>query len=182
MTNPDARFVQTFYSGDPAEKLAAARNLFAGLASRLMAAPAFVDALEQLRHSGQALNSHMQAMDLGRLCTRCAASPGGGCCSAFMADNTDALQILINLLLGVTVEQQPDNGESCCFLGPQGCLFPVKPIFCLNYNCTHILASAEPESLQTLYQRAAAVLSRQTGIEALLLEELRCREKKGDGL
>ena len=114
-------------------------------------------------------------MDLGRLCGGCAARPGGGCCSAYMADNTDSLQMLINLLLGVKVAQQQESGENCCFLGVQGCLFLVKPIFCLNYNCTHILDSAEPANLEVLYHRAAAVLSQQTKIEGLLIEALRNR-------
>ena len=117
----------------------------------------------------------MRTMDLGQLCGRCAARPGGGCCSAYMADNTDSIQMLINLLLGVRIAQQQDSGENCCFLGAQGCLFLIKPIFCLNYNCSHILESAKPGSLENLYQRAAAVLSQQTKIEELLLEKLRNR-------
>ena len=178
MATQDAQFVQTFYSGSPAEKLAAARPLFAELAGQLTASAQLTEALELLRSHTQALNRHMEAMDLGRLCGGCAANPGGGCCSAYMADNTDAILMLINLLLGVSVAQQPDCGENCCFLGPQGCLFLVKPIFCLNYNCSHILDSAEPESLAMLYQRAAAVLSQQTAIESLLLAELRKQAKK----
>lgn len=174
----DAQFMQTFYSGSPAEKLAMARTLFAELADRLAASGLLTEALDLLRSHTQALNRHMEAMHLGRLCGGCAARPGGGCCSAYMAGNTDAIQILINLLLGVGVAQQPDCGENCCFLGPQGCLFLVKPIFCLNYNCSHILDSAEPESLAMLYQRAAAVLRQQTAIESLLLAELRQQAKR----
>lgn len=172
MATQDTPFIQTYYSGEPAEKLAVARRLFDELAD-LSASPAFMDELEALRRHSQALSAHMQAMDLGRLCSQCAARPDGGCCSAYMAGNTDAIQMLINLLLGMTVSAQPDSGENCCFLGPQGCCFPVKPIFCLNYNCTHILESAEPEQLHTLYRLAAAVLSQQTRVEFLLHERLR---------
>jgi hypothetical protein len=178
MATQDAQFMQTFYSGSPAEKLAAARTLFAELAGRLTASKLLTEELERLRSHTQALDRHMEAMDLGQLCGGCAANPGGSCCSAYMAGNTDAIQILINLLLGVNVGQQQDSRENCCFLGPQGCLFLVKPIFCLNYNCTHILDSAEPKSLDMLYQRAAAVLSQQTRIEFLLLEELRKQAKR----
>ena len=178
MATQDAQFVQIFYSGSPAEKLAAARTLLAELADRLTASKLFTEELELLRSHAQTLNEHMRAMDLGWLCGGCAARPGGGCCGAYMAGNTDAVQMLINLLLGVSVAQQPDCGENCCFLGPQGCLFLVKPIFCLNYNCSHILDSAEPESLDMLYQRAAAVLNQQTRIEFLLLEEMRKQAKR----
>jgi hypothetical protein len=175
MATQDAHFMQTYYSGTPAEKLTQAHALFAELADRLTASLAFQGELVQLRRHSQALNEHMGIMDLGQLCGGCAARPGGGCCSAYMANNTDSLQMLINLLLGVKVAQQQESGENCRFLGAQGCLFPVKPIFCLNYNCTHILDSAEPKNLEVLYQLAAAVLSQQTKIEELLLEALRNR-------
>jgi hypothetical protein len=175
MATQDAHFVQTYYSGTPAEKLTEARTLFAEFADRLTASLAFQGELGQLRRHSQALNEHMGGMDLGQLCGGCAARPGGGCCSAYMADNTDSLQILINLLLGVKVAQHQESGENCCFLGVQGCLFLVKPIFCLNYNCTHILESTEPVKLEVLYLRAAAVLSQQTKIEGLLIEALRNR-------
>ena len=177
MATQDTLFIQTFYDGEPGEKLAVARRLFDELTD-LSTSPVFMDQLEEIRRHSQSLNAHMQAMDLGRLCSQCASRPGGGCCSAFMAGNTDAIQVLINLLLGATVTAHPDNGENCCFLGPQGCCFPVKPIFCLNYNCTHILEFAEPEQLHTLYRLAAAVLSQQTRIEFLLHEELRRRGRK----
>jgi hypothetical protein len=182
MATEDARFMETLYSGHPADKLAMARALMTKLAQRVSASPAFTEELTSLRRHSAALDDHMLTMALGRLCSQCADRPNGGCCSALMADNTDAVQILINLLLGVDIAPQPASNENCCFLGPQGCLFPIKPIFCLNYNCSHILADAEPEHLATLYQRAAAVLSQQTRIEFLLLEALRGWGKKVESL
>jgi hypothetical protein len=176
MATQDAHFVQTYYSGIPAERLIEARALFAALADRLTASLTFQGELDQLRWHSQVLNEQMRTMDLGQLCCRCAARPGGGCCSAYMADNTDSIQMLINLLLGVNVTQQQDSGGNCCFLGALGCLFLIKPIFCLNYNCSHILDSGEPVHLKTLYQRAAAVLSQQTKIEGILIEILRNRD------
>jgi hypothetical protein len=180
MATQDTHFMQTYYSGAPAEKLVAARMLFADLADRLMASPLLREELDQLRRQAEMLNDQMRTMEMGQRCGRCAARPGGGCCSEAMAANTDSLQLLINLLLGVSVAQQPDSGENCCFLGAQGCLFLVKPIFCLNYHCTHILTNADPENLDILYQRVAAVLSRQTRIETLLLEELRTRANEAN--
>lgn len=177
MATQDTPFIQTYYSGEPGEKLAVAQRLFGELTD-LSTSPVFMDELEQMRRHSQALSAHMQAMDLGRLCSQCASRPDGGCCSAFMAGNTDAIQMLINLLLGATVTEHPDSGENCCFLGPRGCCFPVKPIFCLNYNCTHILESAGSDQLHTLYRLAAAVLSQQTRVEFLLHEELRRRGRR----
>ena len=173
MAKQDNHLLTLLYSGEPAEKLATARRLHAELHDRLARVPELEQALAEVQHQARLLSDHMRAMELGRLCSRCAANPGGGCCSATMAGNTDAIQILLNLLLGVEVTFRSDSGEDCGFLGPQGCPFPLKPIFCLNYNCSHILKGAEPDALARLYQRANAVLSRQTAIETMLLAELR---------
>ena len=173
MTTPSSFFVSTYYSGTVADKLTRARELYEGQASRLNASPLFQGELARLRHHALALGNHMQSMDLGRLCSHCAARPDGGCCSAFMADNTDSMLFLINLLLGVTVEQRHRVDENCCFLGPHGCFFLVKPIFCLNYNCKHILENGAAEQLCELDRLAGAVLSQQTQVENLLLGALR---------
>lgn len=164
---------QLCYHGTPAEKLAQARLLQKDLGEHLQADAAFTSELAQLRHRCQALADQMQAMAMGALCTACATRADGGCCSAYMVGNTDSLQILINLLLGQSVHMRTPADSECCFLGPTGCPFMAKPIFCLNYNCHHILTGSEPADLALLEQRAAAVLSQQTHIESLLLDRLR---------
>ena len=172
MTTRSAFFVHTYYSGTVAGKLAGARELYGRRAS-LTASPLFQEELECLRQQCFALDRHMQSMSLGQLCSQCAARPGGGCCSAYMADNTDSLLLLINLLLGVQVECRNAVDENCCFLGEHGCFFLVKPIFCLNYNCKNILTSGDAKSLKGLHRLAGAVLSQQTRVENLLLDALR---------
>lgn len=173
MARQDAHFVQTCYSGTVNDKLNQARMLYARLDGRAADVPGLTEALAQLRENARALDEQMRVMEMGQRCGQCAAAPGGGCCSAFMAGNADAVQLLINLLMGVDVIHREQSGEDCGFLGPQGCLFLIKPIFCLNYNCSHILVGSSPEHLAALYQRAAAVLSRQTEVEGLLLDDLR---------
>lgn len=177
MAHQDAHLVQTCYSGTVNDKLNQAGRLHANLGGRAASVPGLTEALGQLREHACALDEQMRVMEMGQRCGQCAATPGGGCCSAFMAGNADAVQLLINLLMGVDVTYQEQSGENCGFLGPQGCLFLVKPIFCLNYNCSHILTGSEPGHLAALYQRAAAVLRQQTEVESLLLEELRKRLK-----
>lgn len=178
MAKHDNHLLNLLYSGEPAEKLATAYRLHAELQYRMAQIPGLAQALAEVRHQAQLLSDHMHAMGLGQLCCRCAVSPGGGCCSATMAGNTEVIQILLNLLLGVAVEFRSDSGENCGFLGPHGCLFPLKPIFCLNYNCSHILKGCDPDALVLLYQRANAVLSRHTAIETMLLDELRILVKE----
>jgi hypothetical protein len=171
--NTSPRF-QLWYNGTPAEKLAQARLLRQEIGAQLLADADFMGEIETLRSHCLALSTQMQAMDLGSLCSACAARDDGGCCSASMADNTDSLQILINLLLEQPLHLREPADSECCFLGPTGCPFMAKPIFCLNYNCHHICTGSEPGVLALLEQRAAAVLSQQTRIESLLLERLRC--------
>jgi len=166
-----------YYSGTAVEKLSMARTLYQQCGPRLSRHKAMQEALEHLRQSATALTAHMRSMGMDRLCCHCAARPGGGCCSASMADNTDSLQILINLLLDVVVDLRVNETDDCCFLGQQGCLFMAKPFFCLNYNCTHILNKARAGELAALYRHTAAALSRQTQVELLLLKELHTREQ-----
>jgi hypothetical protein len=177
MTTQAAFFMQTYYSGTVTAKLTAANELLGSQATRF-ASPAIQKGLEGLRQQAFVLEQHMQAMELGRLCSLCASQPGGGCCSAYMADNTDSILMLINLLLGIKVQIRNSHEESCCFLGEQGCLFLVKPIFCLNYNCKAILDSAGSDALGSLYRLAGAVLSKQTRLETLLLDALKAEGER----
>ncbi len=178
MTTQAAFDLQTYYSGTVAEKLTVARTLYTRHAVRLTASsPLFREELNLLQHRAFALGDHMQSMDLGSLCSLCATRDNGGCCSAYMANNTDALLLLINLLLGIQVQSRNTEDENCCFLGELGCLFLVKPIFCLNYNCKSILDSAETANLGNLYQLAGAVLSQQTHVETRLLNAIRDHDR-----
>ena len=171
MTTRAAWLVQHFYSGTPADKLAAAHRLHTVFAARPEDAR-LAAALAELRKHAEALAAHMRSLDFGTLCTACASRPDGGCCSAYMADNVDAVLLLINLLLGSDVRPVGTDPAGCRFLGERGCVFLIKPIFCLNYNCRAILDTTPAMGLAELFRRAAAVLSHQTRVEELLLARL----------
>ena len=87
-----------------------------------------------------------------------------------MAGNTDVAQLVINRMLGVEVREVNDRDEECRYLGDTGCIFSVKPVFCLNYNCKHILSHGRDESLRLLDQRSGQLLQYQLDIEKRLLE------------
>lgn len=171
MTTRAAWLVQHFYSGTPADKLAAAHRLHTVFAARPEDAQ-LAAALDELREQAEALAAHMRSLDFGALCTACASRPDGGCCSAYMADNVDAVLLLINLLLGCDVRPVGTDPAGCRFLGERGCVLLIKPIFCLNYNCRAILDTTPAVGLAELFRRAAAVLSHQTRVEELLLARL----------
>lgn len=119
------------------------------------------------------LNTHMQErMQLGDLCSRCASREDGGCCSRYMAGETDSLQLLMNILAGVAIAACNDNDGECCYLGAKGCIFPIKPMFCLNYNCRQIISGAPAPALAQLLQLAGLVLNSQYKLEQLLIEIL----------
>lgn len=165
--------MQHYYNGTATKKLSMAHTLHQTCGLRLRGQDAMQEALGHLRLAAGALTSHMRSMGMDQLCCRCAARPGGGCCSAYMADNTDSLQILINLLLDVAVDQRDNEADACCFLGEEGCMFLAKPSFCLNYNCTHIRNTARTGEMAALFRLTGDVLGQQARVETLLLEELR---------
>lgn len=152
-------------------KIALAHQLHRQYGPGLAVDPQVVARLTDLTRLGAALAARMVAMDLGRLCGGCAARPDGGCCSAFMANETDAVLLLINLLQGHPVARQRDDDGECCFLGPTGCTLSPKPFFCLNYNCRAILAMV-PDLVAPLVLAAGAVLRCQTELERHLLRAI----------
>ncbi|MFZ5764731.1 MAG: hypothetical protein ACOY4H_03950 [Thermodesulfobacteriota bacterium] len=163
------------YFSDVVRKLACARDIYSRKGSALLALAGIPEKLAVLERLAADLREQMAAMGMFAHCRNCGEKPGGGCCSAFMANETDAVLLLMNLLLGVEVSPQRDDLFECRYLGPCGCIFRVKPIFCLNYNCRLILESSDSHHLAALEKAAAAVLQEQTKLEILLLEQILVR-------
>ena len=167
--------IEELYFSDVEQKLACARRLCEQFGTELLTMPGMREKLNQLEAYSRALEQQMAGMSMFVLCKSCAEKSGGGCCSAYMANETDAPLLLLNMLLGVAVSSQRDDAVECCYLGPQGCTLRVKPIFCLNYNCHHILTGNDAAVLKNLEKAASAVLLMQTAVEKILLEYLLSR-------
>ena len=88
------------YAGTVESRLAFSLLLFRKLGKPLTGLNGVYAALARMRTQESALTAHMQDLILGKVCSSCAASGGGGCCSRYMAGETDSLQILINLMAG----------------------------------------------------------------------------------
>lgn len=159
-----------FYSGDVAVKLAVAQDLYVRYGQALALRPDIMAQLAAVETSEHALQAQMGAMAMGATCTQCASRQGGGCCSGYMAAENDVSQLLMNMLAGVRVRIQEGDGPRCCFLGETGCVLSFKPMFCLNYICTHIKGNEEPATLLLLEQLTGALLRKQTDMEQLLLD------------
>ena len=168
--------VGSCYGGDGLVKLEKAERLAAEYGKAMVEQEDIKAQLAILKGAVRSLDACMGAMDMGKTCSRCAATPDGGCCSAYMGhENNDALQLLMNILAGVPVRQVCDNGEECCFLGEEGCILLFKPIFCLNYLCPQIRETSSTEALRDLEQKTATLLGAQSELEQQLIRFLQQR-------
>jgi hypothetical protein len=86
-----------------------------------------------------------------------------------MSNEIDAIQLTLNYLIGVQVEKVNFEDQECCFLGKKGCIFLFKPMFCLNYLCSHIMSSGSEDELRTLEQLTGKLLRLQYRLEQDIL-------------
>ncbi len=164
------KIIATCFCGDAAAKLKLAEGLAESYGKDLEQNDSIKDGLAKARILVSTLDAQMADMDMGRICSGCAARVDGGCCSTYMGnENNDALLLLMNHLAGVEVSLVCDNGVECSFLGKKGCILLLKPIFCLNYLCKQIRARASAEEIILLEQKSGALLTAQYQLEQLLI-------------
>ncbi len=175
MTNqPGQRdLLPLLYAGSPAEQLGRALAISHWLQTHAEAAGPLFHLLPELREQAAALSTCMRQLQLDVACSVCAAEPRGGCCSAAMAANTDVSLIMLNLVLGVGVRIWPHVQDLCCFLGPDGCLFTAKPVFCLTYYCQRLRNGLAREDMLRLDQHAFRLFTLQHLWEERLMTLIR---------
>lgn len=156
---------QQFYLRPAKESLRLAEGLFHRYGDKILGSRRFIQLLDELNMETTRLSSQMVNMEMGEICTACASTKKGGCCSLYMADECDVLQILMNLLVKVPVTIKCKDGTECWFLGSTGCVFRFKPMFCLNYNCSRIKESAGREVMVELERTTGSQLSAQYRLE-----------------
>ncbi len=165
--------ISSCYCGDGKEKLEKAESLAEEYGYHLSQQKNVQDQLGKVKTAVEALDEHMTVMEMGRICSQCAAMPDGGCCSAYMGnENNDALQLLMNILAGVEVKLVRDDEVECCFLGERGCVLLFKPIFCLNYLCGRIQEGSDKQELKQLEQKTGALLTAQSTLEQIIIHFL----------
>jgi len=163
--------INDLYGNDWRAKLASAKGLYLTFGPQIEN-EAINHSLVRLKSLALELAGQMVAMDLGRICSNCAAKPNGGCCSRAIADENDSIQLLMNFLAGVPVGICRDNGHECVFLGETGCTLLFKPIFCLNYDCRAIKECAIGEDAARYDLLRGNLLQEQWRLEQLLLGRL----------
>ena len=166
---PNAISLQQLFDGPVKSRQHLAEELYQKHGAFLLLDEGLRADIELMKEYAHLLSAHMTKIGMGESCSRCAAGTGGGCCSLYMAGETDAIQMLMNMLAGITVLQVRNDGVECSYLGGAGCLFTFKPMFCLNYNCKSIRESVSPENARKLERLTGQLLGKQYQVEQRLL-------------
>ena len=167
-------FRHDFFWSTLTRKIHFAHQLYEEQGSALLAQPRIVQQLELMNKRAAAVARSMINTEIPEQCTVCATTgKNGGCCSLSMADENDTILLLANMLADNEVRVQRDDGRECSFLGPAGCSLRFKPMFCLNYLCSHIRERLAPDELQKLDRAAGLLLQCQYRTEQMLLAALK---------
>jgi len=165
--------LQEVYFSDVNTKLTIARTLFEEVGRYLTECGDIRISLELIKKLERNLQNQMAAMHMSTLCSQCGSQKGGGCCSIVMANETDAVLFLMNMLLGREITRYRDDGFECFFLGNKGCTLLLKPFFCLNYNCKKIMSGNTREDIAKLEKTSAHLLNQQFALEQMIRNELK---------
>ena len=160
------------YNGSLESKLETGKAIVEVLRDELEQDSFFQKEFSELKKRAAALDSHMGTMNLGELCSSCASNPDGGCCSRYMSGETDAIQIALNLLAGIDVRFVQSDEAECIYLGEKGCIFAFKPMFCLNYNCSHIHRWSSKSDVEQMEHLAGLLLQKQYELEQYVQRRL----------
>lgn len=160
-----------FYWNDCKKKVIIAKNIYRTLGSDLFT-DQICQSLLQMKVLEKDLAEQMKLVNFAQFCRQCAAKEGGGCCSVFMADENEALQLLMNLMAGVAVDICREDGKECYFLAEKGCILVYKPMFCLNYDCTTIKNCDSQIAFSRYESSCGNLLQEQWRLEQLLLARL----------
>lgn len=163
---------------DPvSNKIELTRQIFALHGETLLTKPVLREQLANLAENYIALERCMAQANLAPHCKACGdKNESGGCCSRYMADENDVIQLLINLLTGGEVNDtrsDDDNDRECCFLNDTGCNLRYKPFFCLNYLCDTIRRTTAATRLNDLATATGRLLQAQYATEQILLTEIK---------
>lgn len=164
--------IESLYFGDVSSKMENARRLHREFGARLRADREIQKSLDRLVQLGKRVSEAMRSMGMFELCAECGAQPTGGCCSAKMANETDAMLLLVNLSAGFEVSRERDDDYECCFLGPRGCSLNFKPIYCLNYLCRRIYTASSSRQLARIQDVTSEFLGQLVAVEELLRQQL----------
>jgi hypothetical protein len=132
------------------EKIEQAHNLGETCGSSLMKDPHIHALLIKLRDCIENTNQSMVTLGVVAECKNCEEREGGSCCGFGIENKYDAVLLLINLLLGSSLENEESSRNSCYFLGKKGCTLMARHVLCVNYICQKLQKKLTREELITL--------------------------------
>jgi hypothetical protein len=140
------------------EKIEQAHNLLETCGSSLIEDPQIHALLRKLRDCIENTNQSMVTLGVVAECKNCEEREGGSCCGSGIENKYDAVLLLINILLGFSLENEKPSGNSCYFLGEKGCKLTARHVLCVNYMCQKLQKKLAREQLISLQTCAGAEL------------------------
>ena len=132
------------------EKIDEALALYEAWEGRLRQEALIRDLLDRLERNISASMQAMRALRVVQACRRCEEQEGGSCCGTGIENRYDSLQLLINLLLGVSLPDQHEYSDSCYFLQADGCCLKARHVLCVNYLCRKLQRSLSQDDMIAL--------------------------------
>ena len=153
------------------DKIEQAHNLLETCGSSLIEDPSIHALLRKLRDSIENTYQIMLSLGVVAECKNCEEKEGGSCCGAGIENKYDAVLLMINLVLGGSLQNLEPDGNSCYFLGKNGCKLIARHVLCVNYICEKLqkkltrkeliaLQTSAGEELETLFLLHEAIKKR----------------------
>lgn len=140
-------------------KIQAAEALLSANKALFLSDSHLTSLLFRLESAITASHKAMVMAGIVEICRRCDEERGGSCCGDGMERHYDQWLILTNLLLGVDVSHDRQDPRACFFLGRKGCILRARHTICINYLCSDITKSVDPDLVSQLKIREGEELS-----------------------
>jgi hypothetical protein len=121
------------------DKIQMARAVYIQWGRALLEDPGIRGLLQRLERDMAFSHETMHLLGIDSACARCdATAPEGSCCSRGLENKYDVVLLLLNLLMGVNLDDGRSREDSCFFLGPRGCRLRVRSLLCIEYLCPEL--------------------------------------------
>ncbi|WP_153000404.1 hypothetical protein [Thermodesulfovibrio aggregans] len=112
-------------------------------------------------------NMERKLCGMTSICVQCGIE-GKSCCGSNIEFKYSDELLLINLLYGVEIPEEPKFSDMCLFLTDSGCLLFARDAFCINFICDKIKDKLSPEKLKKLRELEGLHLKLQFQLEQRL--------------
>lgn len=161
--------LDSLYLADLGARIEIARRLYELHGRQLRDHVVGAERIGELDRLALEVESRMREAGIERICADCGREFDGACCTEHISQQVDALQLLLNLLLGGQVETFDPGPDACRFLGPDGCSVQLKPMICIDHLCPEIRQLLPADDLERVTRATADLLNAQVEAEDLLL-------------